>query len=131
MAEWLQKQGLWAVIVIAGLLLILGPMSLAAAQDAEPFGGRTTLAQAAPTGQATQSDPHLAGFPFLLYGGAFQTLDNPGGGSPCQGQCAVPNPLTSNCTCPSDFTAEAAARILTDAAGGGSICGSYLFICGK
>ena len=39
MAKWLQKQGLWAVVVTAGLLLILGPMSLAAAQDGEPFGG--------------------------------------------------------------------------------------------
>ncbi len=131
MAEWLQKQGFWAVAAITGFLLILGPMSLAGAQNTEPFGGLIALAQAAPNGQATQSDPHLAGFPFQLYGGAFQIIDNPGGGSPCTGQCAIANPLTTGCSCPSGFTAYAGARILTDWAGGGSTCGSYLYICGK
>jgi hypothetical protein len=131
MAEWLQKQGLWAVVAITGFLLILGPTSLAAAQDAEPFGGLTALAQAAPNGQATQSDPHLPGIPFLLYGGEFQILDNAGAGSACAGQCAVANPLTGGCSCPSGYTASAAARILTDWAGGGSTCDSYMYICGK
>lgn len=129
MAEWLQKQGLWAVVVIAGLLLILGPMSLAAAQDVEPFGGLTALAQAAPIGQGAESDPQIAGFPFMLYGGAYQVLDN--SGTPCTGQCAVGNPFTGGCSCQSGFTAVPTARILTDSAGGGSPCGSYLYVCGK
>jgi hypothetical protein len=129
MATWLQKRGLWAVVVIAGLLLMLGPMSLAAAQDAEPFGGLTALAQAAPTGQGAQGDAQASTFPFLLYGGAFQLLDNAGG--MCTGQCAFINPQTGDCSCPSGYTADAAARVLTDAAGDGVTCGSVLYICGK
>jgi hypothetical protein len=129
MAQWWHKQGLWAVVVIAGLLLILGPMSLLAAQDAEPFGGLTAIAQAAPTGQGAQSNPEVSGFAFLAYGGAFQLLDNAGG--VCTGQCAVINPQTGDCSCPSGYIADAAARILTDAAGGGFTCGSVLYICGK
>jgi hypothetical protein len=129
MAKWLQKQGLWAVVVIAGLLLILGPMSLAVAQDAEPFGGLAALAQAAPTAQGAQSNAQASTFPFLMYGGAFQLLDNAGG--TCLGQCAFSNPQTGDCSCPSGYTADAAARILTDAAGGGFTCGSVLYICGK
>jgi hypothetical protein len=129
MAKWLQKRGLWAVVVLAGLLLILGPMNLAAAQDAEPFGGLTAIAQAAPTAQGAQSNAQASTFPFLLYGGAFQLLDNAGGA--CTGQCAFSNPQTGDCSCPSGYTADAAGRFLTDAARGGNICGSVLYICGK
>jgi hypothetical protein len=129
MAEWLQKQGLWAVAAITGFLLILGPMSLAGAQDTEPFGGLIALAQAAPTGQETQSDAQATGRLFLLYGGAYQVLDN--SGTPCVGQCAVNNPFTGGCSCQSGFTAVQTARILTDTAGGATPCGSYLYICGK
>jgi hypothetical protein len=129
MAEWLQKPGFWTVVVIAGLML--GPMSLAAAQDAEPFGGLTALAQAAPSGQAIQYEPQVAGGAFLLVGGFFQLLDRGSSGSVCAGQCAAPNPLTAACSCPSGFTAFTGARILTDWAGGSTPCGSYLYICGK
>ena len=129
MPKWLQKQGHWTVGVIVGLLLILGPMSLAAAQDAEPFGGLTAIAQAAPSGEDAQSTARSSIFPFLLYGGAFQLIDNSGGA--CTGQCVFINPQTGTCSCPSGFRADAAARILTDAAGGGFPCGSVLYICGK
>jgi hypothetical protein len=83
--------------------------------------------------QATSNDqPDQTASPtlirtFLLYAGAFQLVDNAGG--VCTGQCAVANPLTGGCTCPSGYTPLSSARILTDVTGGD--CGSFLYICAK
>ncbi len=103
------------VVAIVGLMMVLGQTNVFA-QSSRPADQNPT-----PTSAVSR----------LFAGGAFQIVDN--SGAPCSGQCAVANWQTASCTCPSDFSAFAAARILLDVGSGpqGSTCGSFLYICGK
>jgi hypothetical protein len=115
-----------SIVSIGGLMMILSHGSVSAG-EAQSLEGGTLVAQATPNDQPGESAVPTLIRSFLLYGGAFNLVDNPGG--VCAGQCAVANVLTGGCTCPSGYTPLSSARILTDVTGG--TCGSFLYICAK
>jgi hypothetical protein len=107
-------------------MMLLSHGSVSAGEAQSPEGGML-VAQATSNDQPDQTASPTLIRSFLLYGGAFHLVDNPGG--VCAGQCAVVNVLTNACTCPSGYTPLPSARILTDVTGGE--CGSFLYICAK
>jgi hypothetical protein len=115
-----------SIVSIGGLMMLLSHGSVSAG-EAQSLAAGMLVAQATPNDQSEESAASTLIRTFLLYGGAFHLVDNAGG--VCAGQCAVPNPLTGVCTCPSGYTPLSSARILTDVTGGD--CGSFLYICAK
>lgn len=106
---------LWSsMLVIVGLMMLLTQGQGFAEEALTP---ELPYRSAAPT--AIRS--------FLLYGGGYQEVDL--GEGVCAGQCAVVNPLTDGCTCPSGYTPVVSARILIDVTGGQ--CGSFQYLCLK
>jgi hypothetical protein len=103
-----------SIVSIVSAMLIFGQVSVFAQSDLrdEPLTPSVTIRQQ------------------ILNGGFFQVVDI--ATPPCSGQCATPNWQTGQCTCPTNFGAVPAARMLVDQGSGaqGSTCGSVLYVCG-
>jgi hypothetical protein len=110
-----RRRLLLSAVAMVGVLMAVGQISTFA-QSAGPEGQAATPAQSRS---------------FLLFGGAFQVIEQASGN--CAGQCNFINEWTGGCTCPSGYTLLPSARMLVTVGSGQNIdtCGSILFICAR